>query len=578
MVNIRYHKVGVLCVWFLAGGLFLSKAMAQDLAEKHCRTYYPKTQLAQVNAESVKRFAAQFLPHVTNSNSDVLQKRQTESPGGFHFALVQTFCGVEVYQSEIKINVDRKGVVRSVLDNSYNTNHWTPISGQLLPDAVIAFRKGEEQPLLCKKVVVGHAERIYFGDELIQQQDLRSFAADSLVSGKIFNPDPLTTAQKLYGGSFKDNNDANATWLDNAQQTVTFRTAFSGGVFSLANDYLVIMDFDTPQITPVTSTVPFFNYNRSQSGFEDVNTFYHLNNYRQHLSSLGFNIADNILWVDPHAVSGADNSYFSYSTTPPRIYYGTGGVDDAEDADVIIHEYGHFLSYNAAPQTNFGNQRNALDEGLGDYMAASYSKAVSAFGSTDIFNWDGHNEFWTGRVVNTQKIYPVDITTSIYRNGEMWSTALMNLHDEIGRAATDSLIFETHYGYTANMNMDDAAYLLIEADTTLTGGIYFCPIFKHMYAQGFLPFFANNLCGISGMAEQEYKLAQFVATTQSFHIVTELPDYQLQIFSIDGKLVEQIMVQQSLFNYSASHFPVGMYVVHLKAGTHQQTFRFVKTE
>jgi hypothetical protein len=77
--------------------------------------------------------------------------------------------------------------------------------------------------------------------------------------------------------------------------------------------------------------------------------------------------------IDPHGTS-ADNSFFSY---PNFIYYGTGGVDDAEDADVITHEYSHFLSRNAAPNTNVGMERQGLDEGLGDYVAASYFKPIS---------------------------------------------------------------------------------------------------------------------------------------------------------------------------------------------------------
>ena len=36
-----------------------------------------------------------------------------------------------------------------------------------------------------------------------------------------------------------------------------------------------------------------------------------------------------------------DNSFYSPATR--RIKYGSGGVDDAEDADVILHEYGHAM-------------------------------------------------------------------------------------------------------------------------------------------------------------------------------------------------------------------------------------------
>lgn len=557
--------------------LHIRLLVAQD--SRVCRHHYNLSeQVNPINETKVASVISRLFVKWEGYTPELKLRYVKESLGGFHYSFLQLYNGVEIYQSEVKVNVDRNGMIRSVLDNSYNTTRWTLPIHQTDGTSVVFMSADGHLPKLCNIVWVGHSEQIWCNDELIHQQDLRSFATDSLVSGKIFNPDPLTTAQQTYGGIFKDNGDANAPWLDNVQQTVNFRTAFNGGFFSLANDYITIMDFDTPQIIPVTTTVPFFNYNRSQSGFEDVNAYYHLNTYRQHLNSLGFNLAENILWVDPHAVSGADNSYFSYSTTPPRIYFGIGGVDDAEDADVIIHEYGHFLSYNAAPQTNFGNQRNALDEGLGDYMAASYSKAINTFGSTNIFNWDGHNEFWNGRVVNTQKKYPADVSSSIYRNGEMWSTALMNIHDEIGRAATDSLIFQTHYGYSMNMNMDDAAYLMIEADTMLTGGRYFCPIFKHLYIQGFLPFFANNVCGISSLDKAYEPVAFFSSTAQGFTIVTDVSSYSVRIFTLDGKLAEQIPVTQSVFTYSSAVLVPGAYVVQVLVGNHQQSFRWIKTD
>ena len=41
--------------------------------------------------------------------------------------------------------------------------------------------------------------------------------------------------------------------------------------------------------------------------------------------------------VDCHGFNGGDNSAFNPGTNPPSIVFGQGGVDDAEDADVIIH-------------------------------------------------------------------------------------------------------------------------------------------------------------------------------------------------------------------------------------------------
>ena len=77
-------------------------------------------------------------------------------------------------------------------------------------------------------------------------------------------------------------------------------------------------------------------------------------------------------------MGGADNSYFSPTTKPQRIYFGEGGVDDAEDADVCVHEYAHFISYNAANGSNVGAERNSLDEGFGDYNKAFIKFKIKA--------------------------------------------------------------------------------------------------------------------------------------------------------------------------------------------------------
>jgi len=124
-------------------------------------------------------------------------------------------------------------------------------------------------------------------------------------------------------------------------------------------------------------------------------------------------LTDFYIEVDPHGASGADQSFY-VSASPPSIQFGVGGVDDAEDGDVIIHEYVHGLSDFASPASNTGLERRAIDEGYGDYFAASYSRGYSEYDWFNIFNWDAHNEYWAGRNANTDKHYPEDNNNNYY--------------------------------------------------------------------------------------------------------------------------------------------------------------------
>lgn len=72
-----------------------------------------------------------------------------------------------------------------------------------------------------------------------------------------------------------------------------------------------VSDFDLPTYAPATSTTGQFYFNRSQSGFEDVNAFYHINTMHQHIHTLGFGCADSLIEIDPHAMNGADNLLLS---------------------------------------------------------------------------------------------------------------------------------------------------------------------------------------------------------------------------------------------------------------------------
>lgn len=531
-------------------------------------------------AESAAQWLTRNLPYLKTSGAGCLLNYVNESPGGFHYSFHQTYKGVEVYQSEIKLNIDRHHVIRSVFDNSENTEGWNVNTDYCNREHVIALRDGV--PVVCVlSIEDGHIETLRADGEVIFSRDLNMYfaAPDSVVSAKVFNPDPLTTAQQNYAAPYNDNNDATNAQLDAELQTVNFTATFNGSVFRLENQYVRILDFDAPTIAPVTSTTPQFYFDRSQSGFEDANAFYHINMQRSRVHSLSFNTADFLVDVDPHAFGGADNSAFSYFSNPPNIKYGTGGVDDAEDADVVIHEYAHFISYNAAPGSNIDSQRNSLDEGFGDYLAATYSDNLSSFKREEVFSWDGHNQFWSGRVVNTTRKYPADLQSGFYKNAEMWSAALWDIYNEIGRDATDSLILQAHYSYAQSILMSDGAQLLLDADSLLTNGHYHCPVYKHLYWHGFVPFDPNNPCGISSVTEETESGVQFWQNAKSFTCVNETgKPFLLQLYAVSGQLIFSKEEKGSRVDYENENLAAGVYLVVVSINGNKRSFKWAKAD
>ena len=62
---------------------------------------------------------------------------------------------------------------------------------------------------------------------------------------------------------------------------------------------------------------------------------------------------------------GYDNSFDD--AAEDELRFGKGGVDDAEDAEVILHEYGHAIHF--SQNFGFGGEGGAISEGFGDYWA-----------------------------------------------------------------------------------------------------------------------------------------------------------------------------------------------------------------
>lgn len=289
-------------------------------------------------------------------------------------------------------------------------------------------------------------------------------------TGNVFRPDPLSVAQVSYGTPYADGSDAANAQLDATMSTVTLLDInFNGTDYELKGPYAEIVDFESPYKGLFSQASSVFDFNRSDDAFEAVNCYYHIDNSMRYINQvLGISLMPfqygTGVRVDPSGLSGQDNSH--YLGGSGNLAFGEGGVDDAEDADVVLHELGHGL-HDWLTNGNL-SQVNGLSEGCGDYWAVSYSKSLNQWTPADpqyewVFSWDGHNTFWNGRVTNYTANYPGGLVGAIHTDGQIWASALHRIYEIVGREYVDKAFLEGLAMTGGSTNQQDAAIAVRQA-------------------------------------------------------------------------------------------------------------------
>lgn len=293
-------------------------------------------------------------------------------------------------------------------------------------------------------------------------------------SGRAFDPDPLSSAQATYGATgYVDGNDASTTQLDAQIINVPLRDLTQvTGQWTLAGPWAVCVDWAAPlgaNNCPTSATGTFL-YTRDNDNFEAINVYHHIDTYMRYVNqTLNVPIVPRQysggVQYDPRGFNGDDNSSFSSGTG--RLQFGEGGVDDAEDADVVIHELGHGLHDWV---TSGGlSQNQGLSEGVGDYVAASYSRSFSHWPSTApqyfwMFDWDGHNPFWGGRVTNYHQTTTYQtLPGGLHIPGQYWASCNLLNYNSIGRQRSDRAFFLGLAMTGGSTNQQDAAQAVLNA-------------------------------------------------------------------------------------------------------------------
>jgi hypothetical protein len=276
---------------------------------------------------------------------------------------------------------------------------------------------------------------------LIEARDMVSYADGH---GKVFDPNPI-----VMSGDLSLSSSTPASQLDALRVPVTLDRldhADGKGLLRLRGAWVQIQDLVCPKYAPPTSGKGQFIFSSSSRKFLDVMAYYHIDRFQQYIQSdLGLlGVADCSIPVDPQGENGADAS----QATGAEIIFGEGGVPDATDAMVIVHEYGHALQHALNPESNFNNFASGEAEGMSDFLAAVYfddkQKPVTPPTRGLMFSWNWNPINDPGRARHYDQHAPPNQAAWNpglgYKLAELWASATFELYRKLGGDSTNPVV------------------------------------------------------------------------------------------------------------------------------------------
>ena len=309
---------------------------------------------------------------------------------------------------------------------------------------------------------------------------VRVLSKNATGEGYVFDPNPVVA---LHDESLTDQGDRNQAALNPAYKRVPLLNLKAGP--TLVGKYAAVIAARGGLASNAKHT---YLYTRQDDRFEQVNAYYGVNKAQTYIQSLGFvdvNDEAQALSIDTYA---GDNSF--YSPHNDVITYGVGGVDDAEDLEVVWHEYGHAIQDAQVPGYGSSEEAGATGEGFGDYWAVTMSEATSrGFDLPCVADWDS-TSYTPGPVhclrrTDTGKTV-ADIDGEVHDDGEIWSNALWDINLALGQRKANTTILEAQFAFTPDNSFAQAADQTVAAAQGLYGAAAAAKVRQAFVARGIL--------------------------------------------------------------------------------------------
>jgi len=428
---------------------------------------------------------------------DLTLFKKVDSLGGRHVIFQQFVDELPVYNAFTSVHMDKNNLVKKI-DVYYHPDLYVEPweKGILQEEAIriaIDFLNAEKRlagKVSGERVIYSKKEKYYAAWKIavpfinpIEEWlvfidcktgkilDILDVLLKATGRGKVFIPNPVVAL----GDS---NLTAESEIPDRAYSTVVLKELDGSGYLRGA----YVDTCNTPNRAKEQDLI--FDYKRNDPRFKEVMAYYHIDEAQRYIQSLGFtNFCNRQIKVNVHG-DFVDNSYYNSDTK--ELTFGTWYIDDAEDADIILHEYCHAILDEQVPGFGLNWNTCPIAEGFGDFFAACFFAEINGgFNRECVGDWNGVGKMGNCvSRVDSKKHYPEDFLGlgSCDSDGEIWSATLWDIYLQMGGAskakvrrlaARDNairLIIESNFNLNINSRFEDAADAIIIADKNIYGG------------------------------------------------------------------------------------------------------------
>lgn len=311
-------------------------------------------------------------------------------------------------------------------------------------------------------------------------------------TGQVFLPDPVSESDS---GTLS--RTSTAATLNAFRHTVTMDIdAASGGVFRLQGPWFRSVDWDSPTLAVPSEATADFSYQTHPADrhFLNVNAYHWLDSFARYLRTLGnptLNGAMSRVDVDAQGFNGADNSEW-VPGSPNRIRFGEGGVPDAADFGVVIHEYLHgVFDFLGSSHGGSGSYEHSFCDAIAAIYRDQHNPARHRRTETFPFDNNATDRWSTVRTLDRAERFD-DVGFSGYGSdlrNSMLGTVIWQSYVGVGGDSDDAgvrqracdVVMRTFMEMLLSVPDDSSTAVghavslaqgMIDADLTLTGGLH----------------------------------------------------------------------------------------------------------